>query len=270
MRGRNAVFVAFAAVLIVFNSGCTKLKARDNLNKGVQAFRGAQYSQAVEFFKTAVDLDPSFTSGRLYLATAYEMQYVPGADSADNMKFANAAMDQFHKVLDQDPKNVLATSSIASLYYNEKHFDEAEQWNRKVIQLDPKNKEAYYTLGVLAWTKWLPVDRQARVDSKQRAEDPGPIKDAKLRDQLKEKWMPVLDQGVKDEQQALNIDPEYDDAMAYMNLLIRYRADLLDSSEEYKKAIDDANNWMTKSLETKKVKAERKTNAANGTNTAAQ
>ncbi len=80
--------------------------------------------------------------------------------------------------------------------------------------------------------------------------------------------MPVLDEGVKDEQMALNIDPEYDDAMAYMNLLIRYRADLLDSPEEYKKATDEANNWVTKSLETKKIKSERKSNAANGTKAA--
>lgn len=268
MRGRYAVFAVSLAVLVVFSSGCQKLKARDNLNKGVQAFRGAQYSQAVEFFKTAVDLDPTFSSARLYLATAYEMQYVPGSDSPDNMKFASAAMDQFHRVLQDDPKNVLATSSIASLYYNEKKFNEAEQWNRKVISIDPKNKEAYYTLGVLAWTNWLPVDRQARIDSKQRADDPGPIKDAKIRNSLKAKWMPLLDEGVKNEQMALNIDPEYDDAMAYMNLLIRYRADLLDSPEEYKKATDEANNWVTKSLETKKIKSERKSNAANGTKAA--
>jgi hypothetical protein len=45
--------------------------------------------------------------------------------------------------------------------------------------------------------------------------------------------------------------------MAYMNLLIRERADLADSPDEYKKQIDVADNWVQKALETKKIKAER-------------
>lgn len=264
MRLEYAVIAASLGVAITFSSGCEQLKARDNLNKGVQAFKAAKYSDAVEKFQTAVAADPKFTTARLYLATAYEMQYVPGIDSAENMQFAKSAMEQFNKVLADDPKNVLAISSIASLYYNQKKFDEAGQWHRKVIAVDPKNKESYYTLGVLAWTKWLPVDRQARLDSGQKAEDPGPIKNPKTRASLKEKWMPILDQGMKDEEQALQIDPEYDDAMAYMNLLIRYRADLLDTSDEYKKAIEDADKWVNKSLEARKVKAERKAKAADG------
>lgn len=262
MRAQYAVLAALLAVVAVSSSGCKQLEARDNLNKGVQSFKGAQYSAAVDYFKTAVDLDPSLPMARLYLATAYEMQYIPGADSPDNMRFATSAMDQFHKVLDIDPKNVLATSSIASLYYNEKKFDKAEEWNKKVISIDPKNKEAYYTLGVLAWTNWLPVDRQARLDAHQRAEDPGPIKDAKVRNQLKEKWMPILDEGIKDEEHALQVDPDYDDAMVYMNLLVRYRGDLLDTPDDWKKAGDEADKWMTKALETKKATAQKKADAA--------
>lgn len=262
MKAHYAVFAASLAAVITLSTGCERLRARDNLNKGVQAFKSAKYSDAVEFFKTAVDLDPNFTTARLYLATAYEMQYIPGAEAPDNMQYAKSAMDQFHKVLDQDPKNVLATSSIASLYYNEKNFDEAEKWHKKVIALDPNNKESYYTLGVLAWTRWLPVDRQARVDSKMRPEDPGPIKNVKIRDDLKAKWDPILDEGIKDEEKALSIDPQYDDAMAYMNLLIRYKADLADNTDEYNKQVEQANNWMQKSLDTKKTKAEKKANAA--------
>jgi hypothetical protein len=46
--------------------------------------------------------------------------------------------------------------------------------------------------------------------------------------------------------------------MAYMNLLIRERADLDDSPEEYKKDIEVADNWVQKTLATKKIKNERK------------
>ena len=45
--------------------------------------------------------------------------------------------------------------------------------------------------------------------------------------------------------------------MAYMNLLIRERADLADTSDAYKKEIEVADNWVQKALETKKLKAAR-------------
>jgi Tfp pilus assembly protein PilF len=255
---RSIAILAALAVVALMGTGCQKLKARDQLNRGVQAYRNAQYAQAVENFKTAVDLDPTFPTARLYLATAYMTQYIPGAESPENEKMAKAAFDQFHKVLEQDARNELATASIASLYYNQKKWDEAEEWYKKLVAINPKNREAYYTLGVIAWTRWIVPDREARVKLGMRPEDPGPIKDKKLRAGLRDKYMPTLDGGIKNIQEALRIDPEYDDAMAYMNLLIRYRADLLDTPDEYKKQTEIADDWVQKSLQTKRIKAERK------------
>ena len=76
--------IAGVAVLAFTGSGCNKLKARNQLNTGVQAFKNAQYAEAVENFKKAVDLDPNFPPARLYLATAYMQQYIPGAESPEN------------------------------------------------------------------------------------------------------------------------------------------------------------------------------------------
>jgi Tfp pilus assembly protein PilF len=102
-------------VLSLVATGCEKLKARDHLNKGVQAFKSAKYSQAVDHFKEAVQLDPEFPTARLYLATAYMSQYIPGADSPENQQNAQAAEQEFLKVLETDPKNTVAISSLASL-----------------------------------------------------------------------------------------------------------------------------------------------------------
>jgi Tfp pilus assembly protein PilF len=154
---RKISVAAGVAALALLTASCQKLQSRDQLNKGVQAYKNAQYPQAVENFKKAVDLDPNFPTARLYLATAYMSQYIPGADSPENMQMAQAAHDQFRKVLEQDPKNDVAIASIASLYYNQKKFDEAKQWYEKLIAANPNNKEAYYTLGVIAWSKFYPV-----------------------------------------------------------------------------------------------------------------
>jgi len=264
-----ASVVAGAALLslVTLTNGCgsfiNQLRARDNLNRGVQSFKATKFSDAVEYFKKAVDLDPNFPTARLYLATAYMSQYIPGADSPENKQFAQSALDQFNKVLAVNPSDLLATQSIASIYYNQKDWDKAEEWNKKVVGLDPNNKEAFYIMGVIPWTRFLTVDRQARVDMKMKPEDAGPLKDKKVRAELKEKWMPILDDGIKAEQAALKADPDYENAMAYMNLLIRYRADLLDTPAEYKKAIDVADDWVQKSLTTQKKNAEKKANAGN-------
>jgi Tfp pilus assembly protein PilF len=265
---RTILALTSLAVLLLVSTGCDKLKSRDELNKGVAAFKNAKYPEAIEHFKTAIDLDPSNTNGRLFLATAYMMQYIPGADSPENIQNATAANDQFLKVLEQDPKNTTAVTSLASLHYSEaqgtqsldakfKKLDEAKQWYEKLAQLDDKNKEAFYSLGVITWAKWYPQLATARAKLGMKPEDPGPIKDKKVKEELKAQYGPMVESGMQNLQKALDIDPQYDDAMAYMNLLIRERADLTDSPEEYKKQIDTADNWVQKALETKKIKAER-------------
>ncbi len=276
---RQSIVIAGLVLLALASTGCEKLRARDHLNKGVQAFKGSKFPQAVEHFKEAVELDPTFNTARLYLATAYMSQYIPGADSEENVKNAQAAEQEFLEVLKRDPTDKIAISSLASLHYNQaqgnqpieqkvKKLDDAKKWYEKMIEVDPQNKEAYYSLGVITWGKWYPALMSARAKLSMKPEDPGPIKDKKVKEELKAQWHPVIDDGLAKLNKALEIDPEYDDAMAYLNLLVRERADLADTPEEYKKGIETADNWVQKALETKKIKAERV--AAKGAEKAAE
>ncbi len=256
-----------AGVTILLGTGCDKLKSRDHLNRGVQFYKAAKYPDAIENFKMAIQLDPSNPNARLYLATAYMTQWIPGADSPDNVAMANAARNEFMTVLKQDPKDKTALASLASLNYNEaqslspeakaKKFDEATEWYRKLIAVDPNSKDAYYTLGVIAWAKWYPALMTARAKLGMKPEDPGPIKDKAVKEDLKSKYSAIVEDGIQSLQKAIDIDKEYDDAMAYMNLLIRERADLADSPEQYKKDIETADNWVQKALDTKKAKASK-------------
>ena len=283
MRGRRASAGTLAATvgliaLAVLSVGCNKLKARDNLNKGVNAFKAGQYTAAADDFKTAIDLDPDLPSARLYLATAYMTQYVPGSEAPDNKRNADSALQQFQTALNSnlDDKNkLLAMQSLANLYYNMKDYPKAIEWNKKVIAADPKNKEAYYTLGVIAWSQFVPAWREARSTQGIRPEDPGPLKDAKpskpkkgaapeadLKADLKAKYWQQLTDGIDDEKHALDIDPDYENAMSYMNLLVRYRADLEDTKDQYTADAKEADTWMQKALETMKKKAAKKSQAA--------
>ena len=267
MNTRNLILAGAVGVLAIASTGCEKLKARDSLNKGVREFKSAKYNQAVEHFKEAVKLDPEFPTARLYLATAYMSQYIPGADSEENMQNARAAEQEFKNVLERDPSNTLAIESIASLHYNQaqggtpeqklQKLDQAAEWYTKLAQVDPNNKTAFYSLGVITWAKWYPKLMEARNKLGMKPEDPGPIKDKKVKEELKAQWLEPVNKGIQHLERALQIDPEYDEAMAYMNLLIRERADLADTPEGYKKDIEVADNWVQKALDTKKIKAER-------------
>jgi tetratricopeptide (TPR) repeat protein len=263
-----------AAAFVLAGTGCSYLKSRDHLNQGIASYRNARYSDAVEHFEQSIKLDPNWSTPRLYLATSYMVQWIPGAESPENLAFAQKAKDEFMTVLDKDPNDKTALASLAMLAFNQaqslpldqklKMFDEAAKWQRRRLEVDPKEKEAYYSLGVIAYQKYIPALMIARSDLRMRPEDPGPLRDKKVRDNLKTEYGGIVDEGMQDLNKALEIDPEYDDAMAYLNLLIRRRADLLDSSDEYKKQEEIADGWLQKALDTKKIKAARAAKAPGG------
>lgn len=279
-RLQSAIAVGSLAALAILASGCNKLKARDDLNKGVNSFSAGQYTAASDAFKEAIDLDPDLPSARLYLATAYMMQYVPGSEAPENRRNADTAVKEFQNALNAnlDHKNQLvAMQSLASLYLNMKDLDNAQTWYKKVIATDPQNKDAYYALGLIAWTRFVTPWREAIASQGLKPEDPGPLKPPAavkgkkkgeeapdLKADLKTKYLASLNEGIEDEKKALQIDPDYENAMTFMNLLTRYRAILDDSKEQYDADMKTADDWLQKSLETQKRKAKKKADTEQG------
>ncbi len=227
---------------------------RSWVNRGVQAFKNAQYGEATADFQKAVDLNPGEIAPHLYLATAWMQQFIPGAESPENLAIAQKADAEFRIALAQDLNNRVALASLGSLNLNQRKWDEARDWYRRLVAADPNNAAAYYSMGFIAWSKWYPAYAKARAQIGMKPEDPGPIADAAVRTSLRSQFWPVLDEGIRTLDKALELNPQYDDAMAYMNLFIRERADLRDTKEEYTRDIADADQWVQKTLATKKMK----------------
>ncbi len=249
-----AIFALSATLLAV--TGCNKLRARDQLNKGVQAYKNAKFEEAIERFKNAVTLDPSLINARLYLATAYAQQYIPGADTPDNNRMAEQAIEEFKRVLEQDPKNVTSEKGIASLYFNMKKFEQAKEYHNKVKQLDPNDPETYYSVGVIDWTQSYQPRMEERAKIGLKPDEP--LKDKKVCAALKDKNWGVIQDGIENLNKALQLRPDYDDAMAYMNLLYREKADLECEEPDQRQAdLKTADEWVAKTMATKKAKAEK-------------
>lgn len=237
---KNGLFVVAVAGALVASAGCDKLRARDKLNKGVEAYKAAQFEQAEEDFKEAKSLDPKLMNARLYLATAYASQYIPGAPSKENTDMGNQAIAEFKDVLNIDSNNLSAIDGIGSLLYNmatpynEDLLNQSKQYHLMHIKIAPNDPESYYWIAVIDWNIAFHADRVMREDYNKNTKKPlretDPMPD-KLAQDFAQKYGSLVDEGIQYAKDAMDRRPEYDDAMAYLNLLYRSKADMETSTD---------------------------------------
>src|SRR5712671_5432692 len=249
-------------------SGCNKLKARDLLNKGVAAFKNGQSDAAIEDFKQAKEADPELLNARLYLATAYASLYIPGAPSKENLSRGEQAVAEFKEVLDKDPNNLSAIDGIGSILFqmggqpfDPKKFEESKTYHQRHIQLKPDDPEPYYWIGVIDWTLAFRGNGEMRMEYnksniKKQVKDTDPLP-AAIRSQYAAKYGPLIDEGVTELQKAISLRPDYDDAMAYLNLLYRRKADMVESKEEREALLKQAEDLVDKVKEIKQKRSEQ-------------
>ena len=263
---KNLRLLTLAVVALALSSsvGCSKLRARDQLNKGVSSYKNAHYEEAINHFQQAVELDPSLLNARMYLATAYAQQYIPAVDSPDNVRMAQQAIEQYQKVLDSNPareQKVNSAKGIAYLYLNMKKFDEAKKFYRMASDVDPNDPEPYYSVGVIDWTASYQPRMEERAKLGMKPEEnlnPKNKDQKKVCQELKQKNMPAISEGIDSLNKAIQLRPDYDDAMAYMNLMYREKADVeCDDLAARAEDLKTADSWVDKTLATKKAKAEK-------------
>jgi len=248
---RKLLTFTILALLAISAVSCQKLQARDNLNKGVQAFRAQKYDIAIDHFKKAIELDPDLKDAELYLATGYAQQFAPGSPTEENQKIADLAVQTFQKVLDKDPMNKTAMAGIASIYQNNAKYDKAREAYIKNAEIDPKNHIPFYAVGSV---DWIIVHN---TESKLSPEEKGKL----------------IDEGMQYLDKAMALNPDYEDTLWYQNLLLREKASLIDDkikqtkdknaqkemADESKALNAKADDWSNKALEVRKKNAEKKT-----------
>lgn len=263
---RLPVLAVATVSLLVLITGCRKLEARDQLNKGVQAYKSAKYEQAIDHFQKAVSLDPTYPMTRVYLATAYAQQVVPDLKTPENMKNANLAIDSFEKVLQKDPNDINSLKGIASLYFEIDDYDKAKKMQERVLQVDPKDAEAAYTIGVIDWRLAYTnaVKALASVGMQDKG-DGNPKMPKKVCQKLVGENSGLVNEGLEYLQKAVQLRPNYDDAMSYINLLYRRKADLECGNEAARKAdIAQAEQWNDKAMGARKINEQKKNKGPSG------
>jgi len=264
MKNSVRLLALMAVGLVLLSaSGCNKLRARDQLNKGVASYKNAKYEEAIDHFQQAVSLDNSLIVARLYLATAYAQQYIPGVEAEDNIHMGEQAIEQYKKVLEAKPgkeSSINSEKGIAYIYLNMHKFEDAKTYYRNATSVDPNDPEPYYSVGVIDWTQTYQPRMEERAKLGLKPEEP--LKDKKVCAELKEKNSANIQDGIDNLNKALQLRPDYDDAMAYMNLMYRERADV-ECEDPAARAADlkTADEWVDKTMATKKAKAEKQPGA---------
>ena len=266
---RSARFSVFAVALVgmvLAMSGCNRLAARDQLNKGVDAYKAGKYEEAINHFQKATELDPSLPMAKSYLATALSQNIVPGLTTVENLKTANQAISIFQQILAKDPTDVNSIKQIAGIYFNIKKLDDAKEWQKKVLAVDPKDPEAAYTIGVIDWTKAHENKLQLLVPAGLNDDGEGNVKaPKKLMAQLKDENSALIEEGLQYLTEAINNRPNYDDAMQYLNLIYRNKADM-DYGDPKAVAADiaTAKDWAAKAMGARKANEEKKDKGPGG------
>jgi tetratricopeptide (TPR) repeat protein len=179
------------------------------------------------------------------------------------------AIKEYQEVLDKDPNNLASIDGIGSILYNmagtpfdPKKMEDSKVYHEKHIQISPDDPEPYYWMGVIDWSIAFRGNRDIREEynkapknANKRIGDNDPMPPA-IALKFAEKYGPTVDEGLVDLQKATTLRTDYDDALAYLNLLYRQKADMETSAEARDHDIDLANDLVDKVKAIKQRKME--------------
>ena len=224
--------------------------ANDLMKQAGAAYDRGDYQEAIGQFENAVKLEPKNIKAKLFLAYALLQQKDvlknPGGPAV------SLARRQYLDVLALDPKNKAALQGMMLILVNSKEVEEGHALALKAIAADASDATTYYTAGFLDWELIYPDYMAARKAAGMKPADPGNIPDAALRANLRLQHGPQIEEGFRMLQIALQLDPGYSDAMAYMNLLYRIQAGIADTPEQAAEYVGQANNWVAQAIAAKR------------------
>ena len=76
----------------------------------------------------------------------------------------------------------------------------------------------------------------------------GPVRDAAQRDALRARLLSPVEKGLRSLAQVLTAEPAQPDAMAYLWLLSRRKAELAPTALEYRQTMTTAENWRDRAI----------------------
>ena len=248
-----------------------QIEARKWLNDGIEAYKRIRTDEAIEDFKKAKELDPSLTNAQLYLATAYATQYIPGAPSQQNVRYGELALAAYKELLEKDPNDLSAIDGAGSILYimagmpfSVEKMEESKSYHQKHIQIASNDPEPYYWIGVIDWSIAFRANAVLRNDWIKKTSGQLDASDAMpedVRAEFSAKCGDIVQEGIENLTKAIALRADYDDAMAYLNLLYRQKADIEHDTASREADLKKADDLVDrcKAIKEKKMKRSEQT-----------
>ncbi|MCS6816217.1 MAG: tetratricopeptide repeat protein [Blastocatellia bacterium] len=226
-----AIFIGILALLGITQGPdfYRMVKAKDRLNNGAVAYERGDYDEAIRLFKEAVDLYPNMEQARLYYAAGLFAKF----NLTNEKPLALEAMKIYEDVYQKNPNSADAIAYLAVIHKNladlaeteeerEQHMEKYREWTLKRLDLpglDNKAKaEIYYTLGQGYWQESFQITQPYQVNR-----PPQPVT-WNVPESEVPKVKALVQKGMEYLNKAVELNPEYGDAWAYINLLYREQA----------------------------------------------
>ena len=128
-------------------------------------------------------------------------------------------------------------------------LERAKGWYEELERDVPRNKQAPLTLGTIDWQDAHELWIGERAKAGMAVNAPGPVSDAAVRSEMATKCGPLWEHGTRELKHLLEIDPDNEQSMMYLSMILRERADTAASEAEYKQQIVEADEWAHKAAE---------------------
>jgi len=268
MSRRVVSALCLALVLAALSSGCTSIRTRIWMNAGNKYYKAQKYEDAIAQYQRIVSVDPSSWPANYQIAMCYLLLYHPGSTHPKDLEFADkatAALEKllkmqapdpeaaehvrtyyighlrqadktdkligyYNELLAKEPRNTSLMAQLAEIYDKKGDFENSLKYYQKRAEVDPNNKEAWYTIGVECWARSYRMKTMISLEERES----------------------VIETGMTALLKALALEPEYTEALAYINLMYREKAQVLSAqqkNEEAGDAIAKADEYQKKTLE---------------------
>ena len=268
MSRRVVSALCLALVLAALSSGCTSIRTRIWMNAGNKLYKAQKYEDAIVQYQRIVSVDPTNWPASYQIAMSYLALYHPGSTHPKDLEFADKATAALEKLLKmqapdpetaeklrnfyighlhsadktdkligyydellaKEPRNTSLMAQLAEIYDKKGDFENSLKYYQKRAEVDPNNKEAWYTIGVECWARSYRMKTMISLEERES----------------------VIETGMKALLKALSLEPEYTEALAYINLMYREKAQVLSAqqkNEEAGDAIAKADEYQKKTLE---------------------
>jgi tetratricopeptide (TPR) repeat protein len=258
-QSRFISIICLAISVLVSGAAAQSPNVYQEIQLGKQALSQGKYDEAIQHFEVANNLVPMNAYMQLNLAQAFAQKYVPGNNKPENTALADQAISHYQAVIDLDTSresSLNATKGIAFIDAQMGKFDEARDYYAKAKVLGPVDPQPYYYTAVIDWAQASQIRKQQRTKLGLKPAEFLADKDHEACIEVRGKNWSNLDNGIENLNTALDLEPKYEEAINYMNLIYLERADVeCDDPGARKSDLKTADEWAQKLLAVRKTKA---------------